>query len=289
MPRRKNALLLGNGINYLSVNSVSWTTILRNLAKEIHHEEIINLIDEKPFTLIYEEIIFKSKNVGSSGEIGIKRKVAKLVDEIKTNSFHEALLDSKFKHIITTNYDYALERSSSDEAEKSNLKNETKYNLFRRKQLNDKYIWHIHGESDVPNSITLGHEQYAGQLQKMRAYATANRKTKSHEVSQFKLKNKKFDTDGSMYSWLDVFLRDNIHILGLSLDYTEIDLWWLLSYKERLRQMADYTVGETYFHTIYESRMKKKKQGLLCILESFGVKIIKHDNYRNMYESVING
>ena len=172
-------------------------------------------------------------------------------------------------------------------SEKSNVKKETKYNLFRRRKVGQKYIWHIHGESDVPNSITLGHEQYAGQLQKMRNYATANRTTKSRDVSQFKLKNELFDTDGSTYSWLDIFLRDNVHILGLSLDYTEIDLWWLLSYKERLRQISGYTVGKTYFHTIEETKIKK--QGLISILESFGVIIKKHSNYENMYNSVING
>ncbi|MBA7591781.1 hypothetical protein ES708_33945 [subsurface metagenome] len=224
MARRKDALLLGNGINYLSENFVLWTDILRRLAKDIHHAEIMHFVDKKPFTLIYEEIIFKSKSIVKSSEIEIKRKVAKLVYEIKTNNFHQEILNSRFKHIITTNYDYALERSSSEKAEKSNVKNETKYNLFRRKQLNSKYIWHIHGESDVPNSITLGNEQYAGQLQKMRNYATANRTTKSRNVSPFKLNNTRFDTDGSIYFWLDVFLRDNIHILGLSLDYTEIDL-----------------------------------------------------------------
>ena len=153
--------------------------------------------------------------------------------------------------------------------------------------MGSKYVWHVHGESDVPNSITLGHEQYAGQLQKMRNYATADRTTKSRDASPFKLNNLRFDTDGSVYSWLDVFLRDNIHILGLSLDYTEIDLWWLLSYKERLRQRSTYSVGATSFHAIDEPSMPKQKQGLLSILESFGVSVIKHDSYETMYETVM--
>ena len=155
MPIRKDSIVLGNGINYLSDNSVSWKELLKRLANEIHHEEIMTLIDEKPFTLIYEEIIFKSKLVGSSSEIEIKRKVAKLVNEIKHNYFHYDLLKSRFKHIITTNYDYALERASNNGCEKSNVKRETKYNLFRRNTVDSKYIWHIHGESNVANSITL--------------------------------------------------------------------------------------------------------------------------------------
>lgn len=288
MDKKQDSLLLGNGINNLSKDSISWEALLKQLANEIQHDEIMDLIDEKPFTLIYEEIIFKfnSKSLQVSKEIDIKRRVAKLVSEISSNEYHEMLLNSKFNNIITTNYDYALENSLDSKTEKSNLKNETKYSLFRRKTINSKNIWHIHGECDVPNSIMLGHEQYAGQLQKMRQYATANRNTQSREVSQFKLGNHCFDTDNSIYSWLDIFLRDNIHILGLSLDYTEIDLWWLLSYKERLRQISNYNVGSTTFHTT--ERPNIQKQALLAILKSFGVNIITHKSYEHMYENVVN-
>jgi len=286
MRRENESLVLGNGINYMSNNSVSWRDLLKRLAVNIRHKEIMDLIDEKPFTLIYEEIIFKSNKIGVSSEIDIKRKVAELVDEISPNSFHKNLLQSRFQHIITTNYDYALERSSEKGSKKSNVKRETKYNLYRRRSVDSKYVWHIHGESDIPNSITLGHEQYAGQLQKMRHYATSNRESRSGDVSQFKLNNMNFDKDGSDYSWLDLFFRDHIHILGLSLDYTEIDLWWLLSYKERLRRISGYNVGKTYYHTRKE-KITKKKQGLLNILGSFGIEVVYHEGYEAMYKSVI--
>lgn len=284
MYSEKDVLLIGNGINYLSKNSLSWKSILKQLANDIYHEEIIKLIDEKPFTLVYEEIVFKSKSVS---EIEIKRKVSELVNQINSNDYHRQILKSRFKHIITTNYDYTLERSINSKINNRNLKKETKYSLFRRKEINGKYIWHIHGESSAPNSILLGHEQYSGQLQKMRSYATS-KATASRDISQFMQNNLTFDEDGSIYSWLDVFLRDNVHILGLSLDYTEIDLWWLLSYRERILKKKDYNVGKIYFHTITKS-INKQKLGLLSILESFGVKNVEHDSYEIMYETVING
>lgn len=49
MPGRNDSTLLGNGINYLSYGSVSWKEFLISLSKDIHNEEIMNLIDEKPF------------------------------------------------------------------------------------------------------------------------------------------------------------------------------------------------------------------------------------------------
>ena len=55
-----------------------------------------------------------------------------------------------------------------------------------------------------------------------------------------------FDTvDGMVYSWLDVFLRDDIHIVGLGLDCTEIDLWWAVTYKAR-KKAQGFHVGRTF-------------------------------------------
>lgn len=290
MSNQRDVLLLGNGINYLSKNSMSWTQLLKELATEVRQTNIMDLVDDKPFTLIYEEIVLRSKAQGISDEIAIKRKVAGLLTEIGFNEFHNAIIGSRFSQVITTNYDYSLERAHG-ESSKNNVRRETKYSLFRRRQFDDQYVWHIHGECDSPGTIMLGHEQYAGQLQNMRNYVTADRKKKSGKVSHFKLRNLDFDTDGSLYSWIDLFLRDNVHILGLSLDYTEIDLWWLLSYKERLRQMSGYDVGDTYFHSLDEHKVEDKKRAaliaLMSILKSFGVLVRKYNDYPSMYEAVI--
>lgn len=291
MSSQRDVLLLGNGINYLSENSVSWTQLLMKLATEVRQKNIMDLVDEKPFSLIYEEIVLRSKAQGISDEIAIKRKVAELLKEIGFNEFHNAIIGSRFRQVFTTNYDYSLERAHG-KSSKNNVRRETKYSLFRRRQLDDQYVWHIHGECDSPGTILLGHEQYAGQLQNMRNYVTADRKKVSGKVSHFKLGNVDFDTDSSLYSWIDLFLRDNVHILGLSLDYTEIDLWWLLSYKERLHQMSGYAVGDTYFHTLSELKVEEKRRAglaaLISILKSFGVKVLKYDNYPSMYNAVIN-
>ena len=34
-------------------------------------------------------------------------------------------------------------------------------------------------------------------------------------------------------SWLDLFFTKDVHIVGLSLDYVETDLWWLITYRAR--------------------------------------------------------
>ena len=270
-------LLVGNGINLLSRNGQSWQQVLRDLARKADKEQIImELSEHKPFTLIYEEISLRSHEFNGTKEIELKKYVASLVKQIEPNMFHERFIDSNIKNIITTNYDYSFEKSCRNySSQKANLARETKYSNFRRRVINNTNVWHIHGEADVPNSITLGHEQYSGTIQKMRNYLTGDRENTGGPVSPFKCGIANFENESEVYSWLDIFLRDEVHIVGFGLDYTEIDLWWLLSYKARIRQKRGNSlhVGETYFHHFYDRTINDKERAKHLILKSLGVKV----------------
>jgi len=37
----------------------------------------------------------------------------------------------------------------------------------------------------------------------------------------------------STQSWIDLFFTKDIHVIGLTLDFVETDLWWLLTYRAR--------------------------------------------------------
>lgn len=176
-------------------------------------------------------------------------------------------------HILTTNYDYNLEKSLRGEASSASLQAESRYSVFRRREIASKFIWHIHGEVESPDSILLGYDHYSGQLQKLRGYATADRDSKQSPKSPFKLNSLDFESADAPYSWVDVFLRDEVHIIGLTLDYTEIDLWWLLAYKKRLQQMSGYVVGDTVYHHVYKDPPDKRSLARLSIMKSFGVEV----------------
>ena len=149
-------LLLGNGINRLS-NEYSWSDLLDELIKATGKSEVITYREEKPFTLLYEEIYLRTLKHLQCKEIRLKEKIANLVlSKFTPNEFHTKFLNLNVEHILTTNYDYNLERSSyNDHGKAANVLTERKYNLFRRRNVNDRYIWHIHGEADAPNSINL--------------------------------------------------------------------------------------------------------------------------------------
>jgi nicotinamide riboside kinase len=95
-----------------------------------------------------------------------------------------------------------------------------------------------------------------------------------------KLKSKKY----CCTSWVDLFFSTNVHIVGLSLDYCETDLWWVLN--KRARFVADGLVSnKIYFHT---NQMDEEKMGLL---RSFNIDVVitevVKDDYKGMYESSI--
>ena len=286
-------LLLGNGINRLS-NEYSWSDLLDELIKATGKSEVITYREEKPFTLLYEEIYLRTLKHLQSKEIRLKEKIANLVlSKFTPNEFHTKFLNLNVEHILTTNYDYNLERSSyNDHGKAANVLTERKYNLFRRRNVNGRYIWHIHGEADAPNSITLGHEHYVGYLQKMGNYLkdkiTSKRKGEQKEIRspiQMAIHRQKeiraFDKAKTIYSWVDLFLMNDVYILGLSLDYTEIDLWWLMIFKARLKRETGFPYGNTTYYTFYPHTFDKKEEAKLSIIESFGINVIREDVGRN--------
>lgn len=266
-------LFVGNGINRLSEDSISWVEVLEELAWYSDMPELMDDSDHKPFTLIFEQMALGSTK---RTEKQIRAKVAKLVGDIEPNVFHHRIMESEIKHTLTTNYDYSLEEVVGGHGKISNLKPETKYSLFRSRKADEKRIWHIHGEADKDGSINLGFDQYCGQLQRVRSYATNDRnyykfKSPFRSGSEFDSQGK-----GNPYSWIDLFLRDDVHFIGYSLDDTELDVWWLITYKERLRKAKKFQVGKTVFHEMVNGALSDEKRAKHSLLQSLGVEVRTH-------------
>ncbi|WP_421504712.1 SIR2 family protein [Erwinia rhapontici] len=232
------SLLVGNGVNNIS-EGYSWNDVLMSLGRKYTVD-----IDtqDKPFSLAYEEIYFKIlKTEGNeSTESDIKTFLAEKIKEITPNDIHMAITSLNCRSLMTTNYDLAFERAIMQHSDDSILSNqglikEQRYNIFRHHVLHEKEIWHIHGDVTVPNSITLGYEHYSGHLQNMRNYtATGCHYRKKNDFDQkpliIRLKRKPLRTE---QSWIDNFFLRDVYIIGLTLDFVEIDLWWLLNFRER--------------------------------------------------------
>lgn len=281
------SLLIGNGVNRIS-NSVSWETLLRSLWVARPDRLELAYLNNKPFGLLYEEIVLSGVTPEQIfNETATKHRIAGQMRLLTPNDFHRRIMTCGVQHVLTTNYDYSLENSSGMNFEKDNLKRENKYSIFRRRTFRETCIWHVHGECDVPQTITLGYDQYCGYVQKLRMYATAERN--GQHGSPFKRGIVDFDRSDDVHSWLDVFLRDDIHIIGLSLDFTEIDLWWALTYKARLSARG-WKTGKTYFHDWYEKQHEEPTLAKLSLLTALGVQVRSiHclEGYEAQYDSFI--
>ena len=279
-----SVLLLGNGVNRIH-NTYSWENLLRELVDYADKSETI-LIKDKPFPLLYEEIVLRSKLHSGKKEEEIKKHIAELSAKLNPNNIHRSIMLSGFTNILTTNYDYTLENAGDCPSVNCSGINETKYSIFRRQCAGRTTIWHIHGEEKAAGSILLGYEHYAAYIQQMRNYVNSiDEKDNSVSINLPSGTN-------TVLSWLDIFFTKNIYILGLSLDYTEIDLWWLLTYRARGKHLSRYS-GNKGNRLVYICRQNEyiKNYSKMQVLESMGVHIesfdLKSGNWERFYEEAL--
>ena len=78
-------------------------------------------------------------------------------------------------------------------------------------------------------------------------------------------------------SWIDEFFTNDVYILDLNLDFVEIDLWWLLTFRERNRIAKKISLQHEIIYYIpsyyYNDAASEPK---IDLLESVGV-IINHE------------
>jgi hypothetical protein len=258
-------LLLGNGINRVKDGGVSWREVIRRLAHFVGKvETITRYLDEKPFTLVFEEIFFRAARARGISEDELKSHAAQVISEVPGNDMHTMAVESSADAILTTNYDYNFENASVNVFGDSETR-ETRYSVYRRRCNESLCIWHIHGEVNYPGTLVLGHDHYADYINQLK------KKVNEYETFEEPGADRSSGKMNGRKSWVGLFLSSDVHMISLGLDYTEIELWWLLSVKERLL-LRGYPVGSTSF---YPTGEKKTRNDLAkqAILESFGVSV----------------
>ena len=258
----KNVLLLGNGIDRAyDSNAVSWSDLLKkmttvpNLPK---HETL-------PFPL---EMVLRTNDHVDEALKKYNRDLYGSAEDEKLRCVLAKVLEMGFDEILTTNYDYALEGTAiypkkvTDAWLRNSMKHtdevaraENTYLLHTYQEVGSgdakNRIWHIHGEARKPGSIVIGHYMYvnlvskwreklAGRVDKYRAwdkvkadaFAAGPEKAKADAFAAGPEKAKA-DSEPPCGSWLDSFVLGKVYILGLGMDFSELDLWWLLNRKKR--------------------------------------------------------
>ncbi|MBL4886780.1 MAG: SIR2 family protein [Planctomycetaceae bacterium] len=280
----RNTVLFGNGLNRISEKSVSWEALLD---KPFQHNEL-------PNTMVYERIFMEKHKANSSeqaDELKIKQTIADAMKDQGSNELFELLAKMKIENYLTTNYDYAFEKAINLEPDK--LSTEEIYSLRRKRSYkykdSIKSLWNLHGEIDHPKSIMLGLDHYVGSVSKIDSYIKGKYKhtVKGKNISVLPMIDKLQRNKFCHTSWVDFFFSSNVHIIGLSLDYSETDIWWLLN--KRARYAVEGLVkNKIYFYT---GNIDQEKKGLL---KSFDVEVelVKSNtlnpDYKSIYRTAIN-
>ena len=270
----KNILLLGNGINRAyDSHAISWKNLLEKMTtvKDLPKHE--NL----PFPL---EMVLRTDDHVDEVLTKYNRELYGTVDDEKLRCVLAKVLRMGFDEILTTNYDYALEgtaiypkiftdarlkKSMKHTSEVARAENTYLLHTFQDVMFEDvsNRIWHIHGEARKPGTIVIGHYMYVNLVSKWR--------------EKFSVRADKYKTwdeslrDAPSECWLDSFVLGNVYILGLAMDFSELDLWWLINRKKR--EKAEH--GKVVF---YEPE-RPEEATKYALLRAYGVEV-KHLGFK---------
>lgn len=279
------ALLVGNGINDISIG-IKWQELVDKLMVLCNCPK--DIAKNKPFPLFYEEIFqIGLQNGVFSKETEVKQFISDEVSKIGGNFIQEAIRNLRFSHIMTTNYEFLLEGREFERNE--GIIAETKFSIFRKYSIEDTTYWHLHGDCLHPDTINLGYEHYCGQLQQIRNYVTSTPRYKSKILTNSLISRIKRGNVDQVNSWIDLFFLRDIHIIGLTLDFVEIDLWWLLSFRARQKSYERrIPVDNSIYYYIPEEYAKDAKNKLE-MLRALNVEIVKMPltSYEGYYKKVL--
>lgn len=244
----ENVLFIGNGINRIS-NDLSWNDLLQDLQKEDLkglNVKLEYLPNSLPSTLKYEFILLSSylrskHKQGDDRQLRLKESIARKMNSFIGNEIYDRLVDITSVQFITTNYDHVLDKTLMNKGFKSADRNssETLYNIRRfrsyEKENSLTKIFPIHGDIDAPKSITIDYNHYCGTVAKIDSYLKGSyvwEKGMKIDSIEKRIQN----NDQQIYSWIDHFFFSDIHIMGFSLEWVEIELWWLLDKRRRYQR-----------------------------------------------------
>lgn len=277
---RPRVLLLGNGINR-AFGSNSWGDILDKMSCGTYSEKEIKMLKTLPYPL--QAVVASADCVDKGVEIFAEDLCRNEVNE-KQKEILQKLIKNKYDVILTTNYSYEIEYAI-DESFSCKYKQKCSYRkttykgssvdeqfgLFKYNEVKceDKTIpvWHIHGEAARPKSIVIGHYYYGKLLSRLQYYV-------SNVISRYEGCNR-YKKPFLPKSWLDYILVGDVDIIGLGLDTSEIDLWWLVNCKkingEKLGR-GDVTWYEPNLdnENAFTKKVLAKTYGMNVLTESVG-------------------
>ena len=298
----KSTLLFGNGFNLLNNQNISWEELIQRATDSIGEGDMSNI----PLPILAEVYASKAGNmIGGRTKDSYKEfktMIKNSIDgaDLQPNVTHRLFRSLPFDYFITTNYDDCFERSKDGYEE--SFKNTGGYRYLTKKigDLEHKPIFHAHGHQKWANTICVNYEHYMGLIGKLREELYPSEVSEDNRLDILKSLVK--DERKPKNNWAELFFLTDVYIVGLGLDYSESDLWWLLALRAALfshsNELDEYANNIHYFvidTNQSEDQSKnqsedsqKEDRGKNAALEYLGVQVrhIEAKKYKEGYEKI---
>lgn len=231
-------LLLGNGLNRLINDSISWSKVLVDGETESINELLRAGV---PLTLLFEGIAaFRGTQTFSKKKADfneIKRdKVKKLVGSLTPpDETLYAAASLPYNYIITTNYDTRFENCFSSYKARKGIGSGTRYLLEPTGSAEGKLFFHAHGIADRINSVCMGYEHY--QKMNVRIAAELGINKADNESNDYAALARRLSSPVSEEEivWPLLVLGSKVDVVGFGMSFDETDFWWLLTLRAALQ------------------------------------------------------
>ena len=278
----KKTLFIGNGLNRIMNDNISWDDLLyfNSIKKEPLNIKI-------PLPIKFECLINNyslNNDINTDFYESLKTEFINKIN-VQKDLNYEILqfIDVKNVHsIITTNYDLNIEKIFNLEITEK-IRGNTKY-CIEKTTAGAISIYHPHGICTNPKTICLGYEHYCSLIGKCQAEIN---KSIDNEKYIFQICKKK---DKSKY-WFDEFFINNVFFIGFGLALSEIDIWWLLSYRASIlstnrENLKSELINKIVFYDIINNNEddNSEKKVIHYILSSMFVEVrVKYINDKSGY------
>ena len=294
----EKTIFFGNGINRLKSSNISWNQVLDKIKGIRKFQD-----DTLPNTMIYERVILEKPNKYDDllhDEFDTKNEIAELLDSIHPHELYGQIYDLNAENFITTNYDYAfidaIKNRSSINLPIHEYSTEDVYSIRRLKSIYNnkqlkKHFWQIHGELRKPATIMLGLDHYCGSIGKIDGFikGTYSYVKDKEPIKELSIEEKFKSNSFTGASWIELFFTSDIHFFGFSLDYTETDIWWIITKRARMKKGLLRNQIKNKF-IMYTDKIDSQKEGLL---KSLDVEVIildvskSADKYNDFYRILL--
>lgn len=299
---KQPAFLVGNGINLADgCEELRWDKLLVKVLfgeDKDKNEKSKDVLEEEFKGLNYPEIAelaeWYRKNGTTEKDIKIdqnktiKNQICDNLDD-KGNKTHKQFIDFCMENdipVLTTNFDQKL-LSSLKTKKKEKVKTpfwfltDTEKNNYRKipyhypfrayfaekefddnDEINKKFaVWYIHGTKRYVDSIRLNNVDYARNIA---------------EIDKLIRYKKQIGTNWiEKHSWIDIFMRNDLVIMGLGLDSSETDIRWLLReryvYQKSMNQRENSSVSTIYIYDPKDGIAPGKRK----LFEALGIKCVE--------------